>query len=104
MKVNIGHNSYNLKKEKNLECEGYDTVYGLCDSELKYIGINTSGDKSKVFNEQIFWHEVVHGMLFEIGQDTLSCDEVLVDSLGKVLWAFHRDNNLDKIYTYLGEK
>lgn len=53
---------------------------------------------------QSFFHECVHAMLDEIGQDELSCNEGFVDSFAKQIYGFLKNNNLEKIYTFLGVK
>lgn len=63
--------------------------------------INVEKDSCVLTRKLTFWHEVVHGLLFEIGARELSEDEGLVDALARQLYSFYKNNNIDKAYTYL---
>ena len=54
--------------------------------------------------KQTFWHEVVHAMLDEIGEEELCEDEGFVDAFAKQLYGLIHRNKIDKIYDYLGGK
>ena len=42
--------------------------------------------------------------MYELGMRELGNDEGFVEALGRLLYRFTLDNNLDKIYTYLEKK
>ena len=48
-----------------------------------------------------FWHEVVHGLMYELGMRELGNDEGFVEALGRLLYRFTLDNNIQEVYTYL---
>lgn len=97
MKVRIGSIDYNLTQKEAMYTI---TDCGFCDWEDGIIAINPT--KPHECKKQTFWHEAVHAMLTEIGEDNgLSKDEKFVDSFSKQLYAFHKDNKLEKIYQVL---
>lgn len=54
--------------------------------------------------QQTLWHELFHAFFDEIGAMDLSNDEGLVDALAKQVHFFLCNNNLDKIYDFIGGK
>lgn len=106
MNIRIGSVDYNLSYgeisdeiKKDLEAV---ELAGYVDEKNSVIRIS-NGFNSNI-STQAFWHEVVHAMLFELGMDDLSSDEGFVDALAKQIFIFHRDNNIGKIYEYIGDK
>lgn len=104
MKVIIGSTEYDLKvcdieNEKPDELEG--KPMGFIDNVKSRICISNELEKQSKL--QTFWHEAVHGILDELGRFELNDDEGFVDSFSKQLYALFLRNNLDKIYSYIGE-
>lgn len=113
MKMKVGFNDYELKRfdnmdkvinEMNMEEDKYVSIDGACNPWKRKIRIVDDEGNAAGYNEQTLWHELVHAMLHEIGRSDLWDDEVLVDNLGKIIWSFLKNNNLVKIYEYLGER
>lgn len=122
MKIKIGSGEYNLclknltvnqnvlKKIKAVKsvnnedsCNYNDTyVFGTIDEVEGTIEI----EKHSYINARklTFWHEVVHGLMFEMGMRELGDDEGFVEALSRLLYRFNSDNNLQKVYTYLEKK
>lgn len=116
MKVKIGSSEYDLylknlnvnqkvlkeiKGELPEDLESYDSkyIFGYIDEIEGKIEI----EKNSCTNARklTFWHEVVHGLMYEIGLRELGDDEGFVEALSRQLYAFMRNNNIDKVYTML---
>lgn len=108
MKVKIGNTDYEMKKA------GEDEIFDVISAnEEERINSSVAGCIHKfktqimINNEypdqvkkQTFWHEVLHGMLMEIGSD-MNGDENFVDALSLQIYGVLKNNNLEKIYQYL---
>ena len=102
MKVNLGSLIYDMELrplEKLQQAEGLEEAVA---------GINEMGCHILISNDipvqtmkQCFFHEVVHGMLSELGMDTMNGDEGFVDALAKQMYILFTRNNLDKIMKFL---
>lgn len=57
------------------------TQEGVCDNTEKTIHLYTK-DRSEQHVQQVFWHEAVHAILDNTGNEKLSKNEGLVDLLG----------------------
>lgn len=100
MKVRIGATKYDLVLEKDdLISEEGELCVGLINGDYGYLKVSSQCNEQ--CKKQTFWHEVVHGFFDELGQKELMFDEGIVDSLGKLLYAFHEDNKLEKLYEKL---
>lgn len=110
MKIKIGVTDYDAKMissdvmtkmySDDEDCEV--TVGGYMHPMYGVIYLNKELPMQQV--KQSFFHECIHAMLDEIGEDELSHNEGLVDALGKQIYGFLKNNNLEKIYTFLGDK
>lgn len=98
MKVNIGSVQYDLKMKDKIFEDG-QRFRGTLE-ECKWL-IEISKEFPKQAREQTFWHEVVHGILYEIGEQELNADEGFVDAFAKQLYMFNKNNNINKIYEKL---
>lgn len=93
MKVKIGSLVYNLRLSQM-------PLYGCAD--IKELEILVNNKFPKPVNEQTFLHEAVHLMLDEIGQEELCEDESFVEAFSKQIHFFLKNNNLNKIYEFIG--
>lgn len=60
--------------------------YGKCDCTTQIIYLRTG--MNKTFTEQTFFHELVHAILFGMGQT--NHDEIFVDAFGSLLHQYER--------------
>lgn len=122
MKIKIGSGDYelwlaNLRENqrvlKSLKAEKSANSTDTSDCEDTYLFGSIDEIEGKIEIEKYscvnarkltFWHEVVHGLMYELGMRELGDDEGFVEALGRLLYRFTLDNNLDKIYTYLEKK
>ena len=93
-----------LKAEKSVSNEesldyDYPYLFGAIDEIEGKIEI----EKYSCINARklTFWHEVVHGLMYELGMRELGNDEGFVEALGRLLYRFTLDNNIQEVYTYL---
>lgn len=108
MKIKIGVSEYNLQMvggQELMDEYGYDVenvseIGGSVHPLMERIRINK--DLPKSVKQKSFMHEVVHAFMDEIGSDDLYSDEGFVDALSKQMYGFLKNNNLEKIYAYLG--
>lgn len=116
MKIKIGSSDYDLclanlkenqrakrspeEKDVNNSSEEFES-YTLGYLDECYTDIAIEKDSSKQARKLTFWHEVVHGLMIEIGARELGEDEGFVDALSRQLFTFHKNNNIEKVYTYL---
>ena len=104
MNIKVGCSKYKVKKISTKEFidrygEAGSEVYGYLDDVNGDIGIN-----SEMCPQQkciTFWHEVTHALLEELGKSELSGDEDFVDSFGRQLYAFHQNNDVKKVHSYV---
>lgn len=104
-KIQIGVTDYEIQQVADselIENHGDDAmlVGGDISTMQSLIRINNSYPKQTKL--QTFWHEVVHAMLDEIGVQQLNDDEGFVEALGKQLYGLFKNNDLKKIYNFLG--
>ena len=122
MKIKIGSGDYelwlaNLRENqsvlKSLKAEKSASSIDTLDYEDIYLFGSIDEIEGRIEIEKYscvnarkltFWHEVVHGLMYELGMRELGNDEGFVEALGRLLYRFTLDNNLDKIYTYLEKK
>lgn len=116
MKVKIGSSEYELhlknldvnkkvleeiNKDSREVSEEYDTkyVFGYIDEIVGKIEV----EKNSCVNARklTFWHEVVHGIMYEIGLRELGDDEGFVEALSRQLYGFMRNNDIYKVYAFL---
>ena len=97
MKIKIGGSEYKLVIEEEFEQD----ICGAIDPEVGEIQIKNC--ELSQYKQQTFWHEVVHGMLDEMGSLTLSGNEEFVEGFSRQLYGFYKNNNIEKIYSALGE-
>ena len=107
MKIHIGSLDYDLiTTTKPLErillkdVEDNDLLMGLV--EEPFCKITISKNFPKQTREQSFWHETIHAIMAELGQNDLLEDEAFVDSLAKQIHMFLKRNDINKIYEKLG--
>lgn len=101
MKINIGNSTHEIKLVPEIITEEGDLVLGEYRPYEEAILVSKSFPAQ--VKRQTLWHEVVHGMLDEIGADALQTDEGFVDALAKQLYGFFMRNDVDKIYAFLGD-
>jgi len=102
MKVRIGSTKYDMEISKELvKIDDEDAVGAISDMECKLLLTTAVPVQTR---KQSFWHEVVHGIFFELGNDELAYNEGIVDGISKLLYGFHEDNKLDKIYEALSKQ
>ena len=119
MKIKIGSSDYelclanlkeNLKERRSPESPERKDVNNTSEEDELYVlgyldeaftKIAVEKDSSKLCKKLIFWHEVVHGLMIEIGLRELGEDEGFVDALARQLYSFYKNNNIEKVYTYL---
>jgi hypothetical protein len=98
MNIRIGSTKYELLRPQNVIIG--DGVYlGAIDRDAGELEIKSSIKPQAA--KQTFWHEVMHGMMHEMGEEELCHDEQFIESLSRLLYAFHEDNKLEKIYEKL---
>lgn len=95
MKIRVGSTKYDVTKYSDHSGE-----LGRCSRDDMEIRLNTDFRKDVV--KQSLWHEITHAILFEMGECDLSHDERFVEGFSRILYAFHEDNKLDKIYANIG--
>lgn len=100
MKVHIGSTKYELNTPKKIVVDEV-LCRGALDESMSIIEVSKEFPLQS--RKQTLWHEVVHGILFELGEHELTNDEGFVDSLSKQLYAFNENNKLDKIYEKLSD-
>ena len=79
------------------------------DEECRYFGYCDDMNKTIVLDKetpipskkQVLFHEIVHALLSETGDQELSNDERFVDAFSKQLCTFLSQNNLEKVYKFL---
>lgn len=108
MKIKIGSTDYEMKKvsedvifdtlSANEEERKNSSIAGCIHNFQTEILINK--EYSDQIKKQTFWHEVLHGMLMEIGSD-MNGDENFVNALSLQIYGVLKNNNLDRIYQYL---
>lgn len=112
MKIRIGSTKYELNKRSDKEMTQCKSIAYQDDERIEDVEIAgfTSFFDCKIdinnsypaqTKKQTFWHEAVHAILQEVGQSELCDNEDFVESIGKQLYGFHEDNNLEKIYSFL---
>lgn len=116
MKVKIGSSEYELTLKNldvnkevlkeikgdvsgDLESKDSQYIFGYIDEIEGKIDI----EKNSCINARklTFWHEVVHGLMYEIGLRELGDDEGFVEALSRQLYGLMRNNDIAKVYTYL---
>lgn len=60
-----------------------ELILGNCDFDKAIITIMRG--LSPELEKETIMHEVLHGIIFQLGQAELACDEVLISGLSKVL-------------------
>lgn len=108
MKVNIGSTAYELKlmpskkisefyngdNKESIECAG------MCDVMAEKIYV--ANDFPVESRKKILYHELVHGMLTEMGSDK-NDDESFVDALARQLYSLFNKNNVQKIQDFISK-
>ena len=101
MKINIGNSVHEIKLVEEMRTPEGDLVLG--EYRPYEEAILVSKNFPAQVKRQTLWHEVVHGMLDEIGADELQTSEGFVDALAKQMYGFFMNNNIEKIYAFLGD-
>lgn len=107
MKLNLGSIEYNLMMKDPVETF---TDKEKPDEDCVIAGLivpfRAELYVSPKFEEQVkaqsFWHEVVHGIMDEIGRRDLYDDEGFTEAVAKQLYLLHKNNSVKKIYDYIG--
>lgn len=108
MKLNLGSLEYNLLLKNPAEAFADEKI--SADDDNIYCGLivpyraelYVSPHFTEQTKAQSFWHEVVHGIMDEIGRPELYSDEGFTEAVSKQLYALHKNNNIKKIYDYIG--
>lgn len=94
MKIKIGVTNYDVKTVPECMVVPQELCYGCCNSALAEIKISEDiDDDSKI---RVFFHEITHAMLDEMGSEH-SCDENFVEGLSRQIYGAFTNNNLKKI-------
>lgn len=96
MKLRLGFSNYNIKKTTGLIEHG---CFGSFDADNKVITIDP--EQAEETREQTLWHEVIHGILYEMEEKEIYKDEEFVNMLAKMVHRFLKDNSLEKVYASL---
>ena len=100
MQVRVGSTKYDFKTtNQKIMIDEEDEAMGSTNFHDAVITVSKNFPKQT--RKQTFWHEVVHAIFDELGRSELGYNEDLVDSIGKLIYAFHEDNKLDRIYAQL---
>lgn len=99
MKIHIGSLDYDLIMQS--EKMPYEDGEAIGMIEEDFCRISISKNFPQQTKRQSFWHEVVHGMMIELGMHELVNDEGFVDAFGKQIYAFMQKNDVKKIYDKL---
>lgn len=97
MNLIIGSSDYELSFVDKIENE--DNILGqtdFCDKTIEIIEM-----KNIQSQRQLFYHEITHAFLEEIGEAELCENEIFVDALSKQIYGFFARNNLDEINEFL---
>lgn len=90
-KVKIGGIDYTVRRDcdRELSCASLD-------GEIRYAmqEIALKSNYEKQYTEQVFMHEIVHGIFSAIGRNELRKDETLIESFSQVLYQVLKDNKL----------
>lgn len=101
-KITLGSVDYNVEMmpmEDLQKIEGLeDASAGISELDARII---VSSDIPVQIMKQCFFHEIVHGILIELGMTQLNSDEGFVDSFAKQMYTLFHRNNLDKIMKFL---
>ena len=89
-----------------------EQLYGDCDVEKKLIRIQSTGPVNRVYPKtkkveviditeqdllETFYHELVHAILYSMGEEKLFCDEKFVGLMGRCLMeSLTNFNNVNK--------
>ena len=114
MKIKIGSGDYelwlaNLRENqsvlKSLKAEKSANNTDTLDYEDTYLFGSIDEIEGRIEIEKYscvnarkltFWHEVVHGLMYELGMRELGNDEGFVEALGRLLYRFTLDNNFER--------
>lgn len=107
MKTQIGATNYELLLMPQSQLS--ELLSEDMSDALAYINnvdcvICVSNDMPIQTMQQSFFHEVVHGMLEEIGERDLNSDEGFVEAMAKQLYSFYTRNNTEKILNHIADK
>jgi hypothetical protein len=89
--IKIGSSVYKIKYEEKL-AENYD-LNGQINYNEKTIEIQERIAPTK---KQILCHEIMHGMLHEIGETDVG--EKFITAMGNQLYTLINENNLNKLF------
>lgn len=100
MKVYIGSMKYDLVLKETIKYDEqeYRGAIDECSGKLE---MATSFPQQ--IKQQTLWHEVVHGVLIELGRRDLNSDEGFVDAISKQLYTFTEKNDINKLYSKLND-
>lgn len=99
MKVKFGCSDYKIKLHDDKIIENNEELLGYCDNLNKIIGISAETPKPSL--KQVFFHEIVHAILDEIGQFDLNDNEVFVEAFSKQLCTFLSNNTIEDFYKFI---
>lgn len=111
MKVKIGATDYDLAVVKPDKMFQEFEAFGDGEADASLCGfmcpafniVRVRDDLPAKSRVHTFIHECTHAMLYEIGSE-LYHNEGFVEAMAKQIYGLIRNNKLEKIYTYLGEK
>lgn len=86
--VRVGITDYQIIKSPVVVTNGMELVMGACDSNNETIMLSNQISPNQ--QNFVFCHELVHGILFEMGQE--EHDEKFVDAFSRILYQILRDN------------
>jgi adenosyl cobinamide kinase/adenosyl cobinamide phosphate guanylyltransferase len=97
MKVIIGNSTYDVKLDGKIIEDKYVGQANYFDKEIKLYDRMNKESKG-----QSLWHEIVHVILDEMGEEDVNKDEVFVDCLSKHIYAVLTRNNHKALADELG--
>ena len=90
MKLKINGVEYSLEAHDTLPhpCHAGNIYFKSKRIELAKTIYNKQRTQDEV--RQTMWHEIVHGIFYEVGRKRLACDEKLVDDVAKAIIEVHK--------------
>ena len=82
----LGGYTYRVTQKDGLSKGG---AHGQTFYDLGEIWLD-AGLKPEDLKAITFYHELFHAMFSTLGKDELKSDESLVDSMGNLMWQFHK--------------
>lgn len=92
-KIKIGCYDYDVKVTDEILIVDNRQCGGMIDLKRQIIKISDEHIQAKQVQEQTWWHEVVHGMVYDRNLDLGDNNELYTEELAKALYSLMKDNN-----------